>query len=373
MRNNLGRAGLIILIFLNLNLFASTYQWSVQADKTEAMTNEAIYLKYICEYSDAAGIYVIEFNPVVDNDQYRVEILSETERIEDGKKINIFEFVAFVKHSGVHKFVFNTTMKKTNKDSIQNTVLGRDNADYEEFSVRFIKQEAVVVNVKQSSTDLVGEFVSNVKKDKEKLKAYEPYHLEIDIEGIGNFKALKPVEFKIDGVKIFSQKVIENVTLTKDGYKGSWSQKFAFVGEKDFIIPEVKIEYFDLKEQIIKEMFIDAINVEVTKAYKKEELLDAEEKAFEFSYDFVYYVFTFIAGFLFAKINFKRVRKINSADAIFEAKIEAAKSLDELMVILALKDAKKYEDFIRKVETKEIKSLKDAKKILINKQFNNVI
>ena len=42
MKNNLGRVFLIILIFLNLNLAASTYKWSVQADKTEAMTNEAI-------------------------------------------------------------------------------------------------------------------------------------------------------------------------------------------------------------------------------------------------------------------------------------------------------------------------------------------
>ena len=212
-------------------------------------------------------------------------------------------------------------MKKTkNNYSIENTVLGRDNADYEEFSQRFIRQDTGVVNVKQSSTDLVGEFVLNVKKDKEKLKAYEPYHLEINIEGRGNFKALKPIEFKIDGVKIFSQKVIEEIRLTKNGYRGSWSQKFAFVGERDFKIPEVKIEYFDLKEQRVKEMLVDASIVKVTKAYKKEELLDLEEKGFEFSFDFIYYILTFIAGFLFSKIEFKRVRKSNSVDATFGSK-----------------------------------------------------
>ncbi len=168
MKNNLGRVILIILIFLNLNVFASTYQWSVQADKTEAMTNEAIYLKYICEYSDAAGLYVIEFNPVVDNERYSIELLSESEKIVDGKKTNTFEFIAFVKEAGEIELILDTTMKKTNKDSIQNTVLGRDNAIYEEISVRFIRQKTVVVNVKQSSADLVGEIVLNVKKDKEK-------------------------------------------------------------------------------------------------------------------------------------------------------------------------------------------------------------
>lgn len=358
MRNNLGRVFLIILIFLNLNLVASTYNWSVESDKNEAMVNEAIYLKYVCQYSDEAGLYVIEFNPVVDNERYSIELLSEKEKILDGKKINSFEFVAFAKEAGEITFELDTTMKKTNKDSIENTVLGRDNSDYEEFSQRFIRQDAVLVNVKKSNTDLVGEFVLNVKKDRNKLKAYEPYHLEINIEGNGNFKALKPVEFKIDGVKIFSQKVIENITLTKYGYKGSWSQKFAFVGEKNFKIPEVKIEYFDIKEQRVKEMLVDASSVEVTKAYKKEELLDNEEKGFELSYDFIYYILTFIAGFLFSKIEFKGVRKSNPVDATFEARVKEVKSLKELMVILALEDSKKYERIILDIESKKTLSLK---------------
>ncbi|EDZ61601.1 hypothetical protein SMGD1_2146 [Sulfurimonas gotlandica GD1] len=366
MRSNLGRIFLIILIFLSLNAFASTYKWSVKSDKAEAMTNEAIYLKYVCEYSDAAGLYVIEFNPVVDNEKYSIELLSESENITDGKKINVFEFIAFVKVPGEMSFIFDTRMKKTNKDSIQNTVLGRDNADYEEFSTRFIRQEAIVVNVKQSSSDLVGEFVLNAKKDKEQLKAFEPYHLEISIAGSGDFKLIKPILFEIDGVKIFSQKVIQDVKLTKNGYQGSWSQKFAFVGEKDFTIPKLSIEYFDIKEKKAKELIVEETQIKITKAYKKEELLDVEQKSFEFSYNFIYYILTFIAGFLFAKINFKRVKKLNFADSSFLAKVDNAKSFDELMIILALKDARKYESFIRKVETKEIKSLKEAKKALIN-------
>jgi len=34
------------------------------------------------------------------------------------------------------------------------------------------------------------------------------------------------------------------------------------------------------------------------------------------------------------------------------------------MIILALRDAKRYENLIKQIETKEIKSLKDAKKAL---------
>lgn len=364
MRNNLGRIILTLLIFLHLDVLASTYKWSVESDKDLAMTNEAVYLKYVCEYNDAAGLYVIEFNPVIDNEQYSIEILSENERIKNGKKINTYEFVVLVKKPGKIEIVLDTTMKKTNKDSIQNTVLGRDNADYEEFSKKVIKQKAVIIDVKQSSTEFVGEFALKVKKDKAEVKAYEPYHLEVSIEGRGNFKALKPITFNIDGVKVFSQKVVEDTKLTKEGYKGVWSQKFAFVGENDFKIPKLSVEYFDLKDKRLKELIIDETEVKVTKAYKKEELLDAQKKSFVLSYDFIYYILTFIAGFLFAKIKFKKVKKTNSADASFSAKIQDAKSLEELMMILALKDSKKYEYIINKIENKEMKSLKEAKNVI---------
>ena len=366
MRNNLGRVILILLIFLQLNVSASTYRWSAEADKSVAMINEAIYLKYVCEYSDAAELYVIEFNPIVDNEKYKIEMLSETEKIEDGKKINIFEFVAFVKHSAKMEFIFDTTMKKTNKDSIQNTVLGRDNADYEEFSLRYIRQETISVDVKDSGSDLVGEFTLEVKKEKQKLKAYEPYHLEIIIEGTGNFEILKPISFDIDGVKVFSQKIIKDIKLTKDGHRGRWSQKFAFVSEKDFTIPKLSINYFDLKDKVLKELVVSETKVDVSKAYKKEELLDKEEKSFLFSFNFLYYLLTFIAGYLAAKVKFSRDKKTGTKDEAFEAKIQSAKSLEELMMILVLKDAKKYEELILKIENMEIKSIKDVKKHLIN-------
>jgi len=367
MRNNLGRVILSIFILLHINLFASTYKWSVEANKKTAYTNEAIYLKYICEYSDNGELYNIEFNPVTDNEKYTIELLSESEKIVEGKKVNSFEFVAFVKEDGQIEFAFDTTMKKTNKDSIQNTVLGRDNADYEEFSQRIIRQDSINIDVKKSSTDLVGEFTLEVVKDKEDLKAYQPYHLEIKLSGSGNFKALKPIEFNIEGVKVFSQKVIKKIKLTKSGYRGSWSQKFAFVSEKNFKIPKLKIEYFNLKDKVKKILVINGSDIKVAKAYKKEELLDAKEEKFELNYDFLYYILTFTAGFLFAKIRFKNVKEQKINENSFKVKIEGVKSLEELMIVLALEDAKKYEKLIIKIENGEMLSLKDAKQLsLIN-------
>ena len=366
MRNNLGKIFLIILMFLHLDLLASTYEWSAKSNKTKAVTNEPIHLKYICRYSDRAELYNIEFNPVVDNETYTIKLLSETVKIRDWKKISSFEFVVFVKKAGIVEFAFDTIMKKTNEDSIQNTVLGRDNADYEEFSQRIIRQEAISIDVEDSSSNFVGDFKLKIKKDKQKLKAYEAYNLEIDIEGIGSIQNLKAIEFKIDDVKIFTQKPTKNIKLTKDGYIGTWSQKFAFVAKKDFNIPQVSIKYYDIKEKKIKELVIPKAEVKVIQAYEKEELLDADEKPFKLSYDFLYYILTFIAGYLFANIKFKQFKSIDTKDSSFEVKVKGVKSLEELMIILALKDSKKYEEIILDIETKKVTSLSECKKRLLN-------
>ncbi len=362
MRNNLGKVFLTVFIFLQINVFASTYIWSAHSNKSVAMVNEAIYLKYVCEYSDEAELYTIEFNPVTDNEKYKIQMLSETEKIKDAKKINTFEFIAFVKESGRVEFVFDTIMEKTNKDSIQNTVLGRDNADYEEFTKKIIRQKAVIVDINPSESDLVGEFELTAKKKTNNVKAYEPYNLEISIDGYGNFDSLKPILFSIEGVKIFSQKIITDIKLTKDGYIGRWSQKFAFVSKKDFVIPEFNIEYFDLKEKKYKNLKMSKLEVKVTPSYKKEELLDKMEEKYEFSYDFLYYILTFLAGYLVSKIEFKRVEKEDVKNSSFSKKVQNAKSLDELMMLLVMSDSKKYEKLILDVEAKKITSLTQCKK-----------
>ncbi len=64
MKNSLGRAFLILLTLLHVEIFASTYEWSVKANKTTAYVNEAIHLTYTCKFSDRGELYTIDFNAV---------------------------------------------------------------------------------------------------------------------------------------------------------------------------------------------------------------------------------------------------------------------------------------------------------------------
>jgi len=325
MKRNLGRFLVVFLLFWHVKIFASTYVWSAYSSKQEVYVNEAIYLKYICEFSDRAELYNIDFNPETDNEKYSIQLLSQHTKIRDGRKIVTYEYVAFVKKTMFIEFIFDVAMKKTTKDSIENTVLGRDNVENEEFQTRMIRQKGIKVDVKDIATNLVGVFSLTQRSDKTQKKAFEPYHLSIEIKGIGDFQTLKPIDFKIDGVKIFSEKPIKQLSLTKDGYSGMWKQKFAFVSQRDFIVPKVEIKYFDVNEHRIKTLKVNSKEVKIKGGFKKEELLDKDEDSRPFSFDFVYYILTFIAGFLASKIKYK-TKDINSKEENFIQKIQNSKS-----------------------------------------------
>lgn len=365
MKNDLGRL-LLIFLALIVESFASTYEWKVAVNKQTAFVNEAIHLTYICEFSDRGELYVIGFNPTADNEEYNLHILSENEKIVDNKRVNSYEFVVFAKKAKELTLQFNAIMKKTTKESIENTVIGRDNVQKEDFTSKRVVLKPVTIDVREGESDLVGEFSAEVKKEKQQVKAYEPFHMQVSVKGVGNIGSIKPIEFKIDGVKIFAEDVIQNTQLTKDGYSGEWAQKFAFVANKDFVIPKVEIKYFDLKKKRVESLVLDATKVEVTKGYEREALLDdVDEGKFEINYSYIYYFLIFIAGFLFGKIKLKKKNIAKNRDELFKQKIDEVKSLNELMVVLTVKDFKKFEKIIYKIEKKELTSLKHAKKMLL--------
>lgn len=363
MRKSLGRVFLTLFIFLHVGLFASAYKWSAYANKKTAYLHEAIHLKYVCSFSDASELYTIEFNPAREYEKFTLKNLRSSEQIVDGKRVNSYEFVAFAKDVSEIEFAFEAIMKKTTKESIEDTVIGRDNVQKEDFTKEAIKQKVLRVNIKETNTPLVGDFAVEAKKNEPKVKAYEPYHMEVAIKGVGNFEALKPIEFNIEGVRVFAEEAAQNYKLSEDGLHGEWRQKFAFVAEKDFRVPKIEIEYFSLREQKLQKFVINALDVGVEAGFKKEELLDEEPKSgFEFDYSYLYYMLVFIAGFLAAKIKIKkRVFKKNSNEEFIQ-KVQEAESLDELMILLVLKDAKKYEKIVMDIEAKKITSLSGVKK-----------
>ena len=341
MKRNLGSILVLLLVFLHTSLYA--YEWSTFISKKEAFVNENIYLKYTCKYEDRGELYTIDFNPIIDTQKYELTLLNKSDTFLDGKKTTTYEYIAKVKKVGQIVFDLSVTMKKTSMESI---VYGSGSRDDDRGDDSFIREsvhlEKQKLNVKKAPALILGNFTINVKEDDKNVKAYEPYHLDVNISGEGNFENIQPIEYKIDGVKIFSQKPILEVIPTSEGYKGQWTQKFAFVGNKDFTIPAVTMEYYD---STLKRLDIHKIDVKVEQAYTKEELLDAKKDTWEFDSKYMYYFLCFIAGFLVAKIKFKKKSQDSKEDA-FINKVKSVNSINELNVLLILTDRLKYENIV---------------------------
>ncbi|MCD6258139.1 MAG: BatD family protein [Helicobacteraceae bacterium] len=367
MKKNHGKSFFFLLLSLCASvLMGSEYKWSASINKTKAMTHEALYLEYICEFEDRGELYTIDFDPVGENELYDLKLLSEDVSYKDGKRRNRYEFVAFVKKAQKVDFTFDMVMKKTTQDSIDNTIIGRDNAQFVDYTSKHMRQETLSVDVEDAGSDLVGSFEIQREFGSLQVKAYEPFHLSLTLNGNGNLQDIKALDIQVEGVKVFAQEPYSEIALSKEGYIGKYHQKFAFVSEGNFTIPKVEIEYFDLREQRKKRLVLEPLDVEVLGGYKAEELLDAPQEQSQTFYkpEYLYYLLTFLAGYLVAQIKFKKTKKLQGKDAELIRKIANTKDLDELLFLLVLEKNPKFETYIKQIELNNIISLKDIQKDL---------
>lgn len=364
MKPNLGKYILIVLLLVTSLWAKEDYTWSSTLSKEQAYVNEAIFLEYVCQFKDDGALYVIEFAPK-STKAYDIKLLKENETINNGQRSNLFQFVLFPKKNGNLELSLEALMRKTTRESIENTVIGRDNVEDTDFSDKRVSLKHKSIVVKAAPVSIVGEFELEVHLDKNEVKGYEPTHLSITIKGEGDLEKIVPFVLDINNTKVFSETPQRELTLTENGYRGSVKQEFALVGASDFTIPKIDFEYFDLQEQKVKVLSHEAISVVVHKGFNKEALLDEEpEVKTLFNMEYIYLFLAFIIGVLVGKfVRFKPKPKAISNK--LKMKITQSKSKNELGILLVLSEETRFNEVIEKLETKEY-TLAAAKKELLN-------
>lgn len=129
----------------------------------------------------------------------------------------------------------------------------------------FSNDLSIDVKALPSGISLVGDFKIQATVDKTQVQANEAVNITLKVLGDGNLEDIKSFKPYIDGVSIFDEKIaIEQNKLT---------QQIAFVGDESFTIKPFKIKYLDIKTKEIKEIQTQAINIAVTNAIAKKELI----------------------------------------------------------------------------------------------------
>lgn len=370
MRRSLGSFLGVILLFMSALLYgAEPYTWSLNINKSHAYVNEAIAFEYSCDFEDTAYLHVIELNIVGENDRYRLLSLGEVETIKDGKRRNVYRYVLFPKKAGEQTFPFKVLMRKTTQASIENSVIGRDNVQGYEFVDHTMDLPPVTLEVLDHKEKMTGRFALRVELDKTDVKAYEPVHLDVHLEGEGDFDQMQDMVLNIEGVTIFSEAGEKRYNLTPEGFKGEWEQKFSLVAKEDFTIEPIELAYFDIdkKERIV--LRSERFNVKVSEGYKREELLDdvADEADTPWwSWSYLNYLFTFIAGVLLGRYSLRLKRGQKNPEGLVE-EIGACRSVNMALAKLVMTGDRRFTVLIKKYEKLGSKaSLSGLKKELMD-------
>lgn len=110
---------------------------------------------------------------------------------------------------------------------------------------------------------LVGNLTMEAKADRHEIDANEAVNVTLKISGSGNFEDIPSMKPAVPGVAVFAEEADIKAYIENGQYKGGWSQKLAFVGERDFVIPPFTIRYFDPESKRVKTASTAAVPVRV--------------------------------------------------------------------------------------------------------------
>jgi tetratricopeptide (TPR) repeat protein len=114
----------------------------------------------------------------------------------------------------------------------------------------------------------VGRFNISAQLDKDEVKENTPITLSVKVSGKGNLNMLKePLAVFPRGFDTYDTKQTEDFQLTSDGLNGSVNYEFVAVPQRkgSFVIPPVKLTYFDTDSRSYKTVQTDSFHIEVLK------------------------------------------------------------------------------------------------------------
>lgn len=359
MRRSLGR--LIAVLILGANLWGSTHTWRLLEAPKSLYLGQSGIVRYECTFSDSAAEYTIAFKPQ-NTPEYDVRILTQQDRISQGKRVQSFDVQITPKHQGVMEINLDALIRHTTFASIENATIGRDNVKKYDFDDQKVYLPKASIEVKANNAALTGNITMEAQVDQNTVHAHEPLHLSVIVKGSGNLEQFVPFELNISGVRVFSEPPTRILSPSSDGVEGEIRQEFALVADKSYLIPPLTLSVFDTVHKRPVVLKSEAIRVEIKEGYDPASLLDAPDLSDRatlkrYAYNLGWVFLGILLGEIVRRLWRSRPRRKNKAFW------ESAKTSKELVMVLALSGDKEYEPIIAELEAGSI-VLGEAKKKL---------
>ena len=260
---NLGNY-LIILIMttLFLPLHAdqnATFTFKMQSNKSEAYLGEPVRLTFTFRYPIDIQIAEANFAPPTFHDLWVKPGKNVPNTIKDGFHIYKLDYVITPQRAGtieIEPARMDIGILKTKE---KNTLR------FDRVKWKSIFSNALKLKVKPlpDNVQLFGNYTLEAKVDKNSTKANEPVHLTVTVKGSGNVEEIPDFEITSDSAIVYSDKPVIKTHFDEGVSKGTFTQKFAFVSDRNFSIPALSLTYFDSKSRSVKTIQTEPVHVTV--------------------------------------------------------------------------------------------------------------
>jgi hypothetical protein len=363
MKRNRGRGAAALLWLLPAWLFAqTTYEWSATQSKMEAAQFEAVAVEYVCRFSTEGYEYIIAFDPPKETEAYRLVLERAREQIVDGKRVNRYRFIVFPKQAGKLSLALSASMEHTTKASIENTVIGRDNVEKIAYTAKKVALPSVTVAVSAHKNAYAGHLQLSADVDKKTAEAYAPVQVRVRLEGYGNIDTMEAFALDIPGVRQFTDGEQKRLEIGDNGFEGSITQQFAFVSDRNFTVPFLRLSYYDTEQNRTVNLSTEPVRVTVLPAAVRPSAVPADaaesgKATSDRSWSWLHLLLALAAGIVIGR--FLLPVGAETEHATLPKKLMRCRDPEKFAAYLAMLDAEKYGDIITEIE----RDLKAKKKV----------
>ena len=205
-------------------------------------------------------------------------------------------------------------------------------------------------------TNLIGDFSIKATVDKTVIDEGDAISYKLYVEGRGNIDDLDEVAINIPNTTVYDNPSKKEYNIENNLYGGKYSKIYSIVGKEDFVIPSIKIKYFDKNTQIVKvistKQYEIKVNPKSTKKsvlevtpspsvekgiIKKEEISKVETIIISNEKKILYFLIGLITGIVsFGIFIFFRNKNKKTRDTNLMLSIKKTKTAEELFKILVV-------------------------------------
>ena len=240
----------------------------LKLDKNSLKVGESTKLKVIFKQRLNAKVDKLNINePKIEN--FWIKKIDDNKQYSKGEYIvQEFDYMIFAQKAGT----FHIDSIEADIGHIVRSSLGGGffndpffNSMANQLSWKKIYSNSLDIKVESlpNNLELYGDFHIKASTDKTTVYANKPVNLTVKIDGIGNIDDIEKFDINIPNAIVYSDKPDISSNLVNGEYSGIFTQKVAIISDSDFIIPSLKLKYFDKLTNKIKTIQTKSIDIKV--------------------------------------------------------------------------------------------------------------